>query len=337
MKKTFKVLSIDGGGMKGLYSATILHKVEQELIRETGNQNARIVDYFDLICGTSTGGLIALALSLGISTKKICEFYSVHGPKIFKKPIRPIGFLRQTLFFGKYSDKNLRGALEGILGKNKIKDSRCLLCIPTYDFSHGTYEIFKYDHPEGNLNRDNELLMVDVALATSAAPTYFPIAEVAAHANRQYVDGGVWANNPSLIGYAEGIRHFAGGDKQYDDIELLSISSLNIASKQKPFSRRQRSFAGWRSKLFEMSMIAQSEFAHIFLESLKTASQTPLRYLRISSPSVQSVHVAHIDLDKASKKSLTLMEQFGNDEYHKYKAQLKTFFEHKKTYQTKRR
>src|SRR5688500_12353186 len=109
--KSFKILSIDGGGVKGLYSAKILHEFEKALRKEFGDEK-RIVDFVDLICGTSTGGLIALALSVRVPVEKICEFYEVHGPKIFKHYKGLIPTLRQTFFGGKYSDKNLKLALE---------------------------------------------------------------------------------------------------------------------------------------------------------------------------------------------------------------------------------
>src|SRR5690554_6549878 len=105
-KKTFKILSIDGGGIKGLYSAKILQKFEEKF-------NCRTSDHFDMICGTSTGGLIALALTSKLSAEDICKFYEDKGEIIFPKNkiIRipclfeiDIGFLKQALFSGKYSD-----------------------------------------------------------------------------------------------------------------------------------------------------------------------------------------------------------------------------------------
>ncbi len=332
-KKTFKVLCIDGGGIKGLYSATILNKIEEDLIKKTGKKNVRIVDYFDLICGTSTGGLIALALSAGISTKIIMGFYLIHGPKIFKRSKGLIPTLRQTLFYGKYSDKKIKNALTEIFNNKKIGDSKCLLCIPTFDLTHGTYEIFKYDHPEGNLSRDNKLLMKDVALATSAAPTFFPVAQMVGHENRQYVDGGVWANNPAIIGYSEALRYFVGEGREFNKIQLLSLSSLNNGMKLKPLARRRKSFFGWKSSLFDLALIGQSEFAHNFLASLQ--KNNPLHYFRVESSNIQSGHTKHIELDLASEESLALIEQFGNDMYHKIKHDIQPFFEKQKKYKTK--
>ncbi|MFL9837794.1 CBASS cGAMP-activated phospholipase [Flavobacterium sp. ST-75] len=331
--KTFKVLSIDGGGIKGLYSATILNKIEKQLIKDSGDNSLRIVDYFDLICGTSTGGLIALALSLGISTEEICKFYTQHGPKIFRWSKGKIPLIRQALLYGKYSDKKLKKALYEVLKNNKIKNSKCLLCIPTFDITHGTYEIFKYDHPEGNLSRDNELLMVDVALATSAAPTYFPIAEMKQHDNKLYADGGLWANNPSLIGYTEALRYFVGENKAYDNIQLLSISSLNSKQTFLPFSRRKRSFIGWRQQLFDSCLTGQSEFCNIFLESLSQTTSN-LDYYRIKGDIKNPIHSKSIQIDFSDKTSLSLLSQYGNDMYHSVKKDIVPYFINKKTYIT---
>lgn len=135
--KQFKVLSIDGGGIKGLYSAKILSLFEADLRQEHGD-TARIVDYVDLICGTSTGGLIALALALRIPADKICQFYETKGPHIFKGSQGFFALLRQALFGGKFSDKPLRDALDEMFQEHTIADSHCLLCIPTYDFTQGT-------------------------------------------------------------------------------------------------------------------------------------------------------------------------------------------------------
>ncbi len=110
MHKTFKILSIDGGGIKGLYSARVLQKIEQKY-------NCHLADYFDMICGTSTGGLIALALSLKKKTKDIADFYAANGSEIFpytSKLSRLYALFKQTIWGGKYSDKVLKQKLKGV-------------------------------------------------------------------------------------------------------------------------------------------------------------------------------------------------------------------------------
>lgn len=331
----FKVLAIDGGGIKGLYSAKILSLFEAELQRKHGN-NARIVDYADLICGTSTGGLIALALALRIAAEKICEFYEKRGPEIFRGSHTLAARLRQTLFGGKFSDGPLRRALEDMFGESTMGDSHCLLCIPTFDFTRGTYEVFKFDHPEGKLCRHNLIPMVDVALATSAAPTFFPLAQISQENNAQYVDGGVWANNPSLVALTEALWHFVGPDKKYSRVNLLSIASLNGLCGKPPIANRRRSFLTWAPDLFDLSLTGQSEFSDVFLTMLQKQGALNLTYSRVPGAVVGKEHMPYIQLDIATPRAFALMKQFATEMYHEVrkKPALAEFFETPKTYQT---
>ena len=245
--KIFKILTIDGGGIKGLYSAQILKHLEEKF-------NCLISDYFDMLCGTSTGGLIALALSLKKPASEICNFYDEDGPKIFPS-FRKITFrgkkysngtIKQLLNGGKFSDKNLKEALVRIFGEKKLAESNNLLCIPSYNVTEARPFVFKFDHKEGDLNRDNKALYVDVALATSAAPTYFPMAEIPYYDNKQFIDGGVWGNNPTLIGYLEALQYFVGAGKQFNKLKILSVSSLSLTGGKPTGLKRNRSFLDWK-------------------------------------------------------------------------------------------
>lgn len=316
----FKILSIDGGGIKGLYSARILQHFEERLQLQTSNPHARLADYFDLVCGTSTGGLIGLGISLRKPMQEICDFYIEHGARIFPKPnsfYRTI--IRQTLFRGKYSDAYLRSVLTSFFGQHTLADSHTLLCIPSYDFTNGTFALFKHDHKEGNLSRHNKLKYVDVALSTSAAPTYFPLAQIPELNHTQFVDGGVWANNPALVGFTEAIRYFVGEGKTYNSIQLLSVASLNLNTGKPPMVRRQRAFVDWTSDLFDLSLIGQSEFCDIFLHTMARQTNYPLEYVRIPSAEIASKQVKFISLDNASPQALQLMMQQSDDMYYKFK------------------
>jgi hypothetical protein len=334
--KQFKILSIDGGGVKGLYSARILGLLEGDLRRLHGD-TARIVDFTDLICGTSTGGLIALGLALRIPAENICGFYETYGPKIFQGSQGWRALLRQTLYGGKFSDDVLRHSLEELFRGNTVGDSDCLLCIPTYDFTHGTYGVFKFDHSEGKLSRHNRLPMVDVALATAAAPTFFPLAQIEAEHSTQYVDGGVWANNPSLVGLTEALLHFVGPDKAFDRLALLSVASLNFGSGRPPFLNRRRSFLRWAPDLFDLSLIAQSEFTDVFLGMMQRLQTLPMNYIRIPSPEISSQQQKHVKLDLATPQSLALMNQFATDMYYRVRKipGIEGFFANRKLYKVK--
>ena len=338
-KGTFKILSIDGGGIKGLYSATILKKFEEKF-------NTLTSDHFDMICGTSTGGLIALAISLKIPAEKICNFYIEEGPAIFPKQKKvkvpffktiDFGFLKQIAIGGKYSDKGLKESLTKIFGDKIIKDCHNLLCIPSYSVTEAKPKVFKYDHHEGDLSRDNKAPIVDIALATSAAPTYFPLAESKFYDMEQFIDGGVWANNPTLVGLLEALNNFVGDGKNYTNIEILSISSLTLTGGKKVGLKRTRSFRDWGAELFETSMNGQSFFTDFFMLKVSEISNVNIKYVRIPSISVAKEQESLIKLDVANEQAFNLMKIKANEQalIFEKKIEIKDFYTQQKTYHIK--
>lgn len=326
---TFKILSIDGGGIKGLYSSTVLEHLEKKY-------QGSCSDYFDMLCGTSTGGLIALGLSLKIPASEISKIYSENGKDIFPKQNKIIGLLRQTFWKGKFKDDPLKKVLESVFKDNIIGNSNNLLCIPSYSFTDARPWIFKYDHKEGGLTRDNETKYVDVALATSAAPTYFPLAENEHYDYKQFVDGGVWANNPSMVGLIEALTYFVGKGKKYDKIQILSISSLNNASGKPTGLKRNRAFIQWRNDLFETSMIGQSNFTHYVLSKLHELTDIPIEYTRIPSEAISAEQQHLVQLDVATTDAIRLIKGKGNDRgtLVSKDEEISKFFSSHKTYKT---
>lgn len=333
MSKTFKILSIDGGGIKGLYSAKILEHFEQKF-------QCHISDHFDMICGTSTGGLIALGLSLKIPAAELVKFYEVEGPKIFPNRTqnwftKKYDLFRQTIWKGKFSDKELKRSLEAIFGERVIGESNNLLCIPTYTITEARPWIFKHDH--GELSRDNKAKYVDVALATSAAPTYFPVAELADYDNKQFIDGGVWANNPTLVGYIEAMSYFVGTGKSFDSLKILSLSSLSLTGGKRTGIKRHRPFIKWKNELFETSMTGQSKFTDYFMSKIKDMTDVKVDYVRIPSIEIASQQESLVQLDVATKEALDLIRGKGNDqgEIYKKRPEIAEFFKNVKQYKTK--
>jgi patatin-like phospholipase/acyl hydrolase len=162
-EQRFQILSLDGGGIKGLFSAAVLSAIEDDL-------NVNVVDHFDLITGTSTGGIIALGLSLGMRPREIVEFYLSKGSLIF-----PTGFRvkwRHWLW-NKFSQNPLRAALEECFKDKRIADCTKRVVIPSYNIGEDDVYIFRTPHAE-RLRRDWKVPLWKVALATSAAPTFFP-------------------------------------------------------------------------------------------------------------------------------------------------------------------
>jgi hypothetical protein len=329
--KVFKMLSIDGGGIKGLYSAKVLQHFEEKF-------NCHIADYFDLLCGTSTGGLIALGLSLRIPAADLVKFYVEKGPLIFpdrtkNKVLRAYDTFRQALWKGKFSDEILRSALEEIFGERTIGESNNLLCIPSYTITEARPWIFKYDH--GELSRDNKAKYVDVALATTAAPTYFPVAEIDYYDDKQFIDGGIWANNPTLVGYIEALDYFVGTGKEFDTLSILSLSSLSVTGGKKTGLKRHRPFIKWKNELFESSMTGQSKFTDYFMSKIKELTDIKVNYVRIPSAPIASEQESLIKLDVANERAIKLILGKGNDQGDIYekRQEIKDFFKTKKLHQ----
>jgi len=240
---TKKILSIDGGGIKGVFPASFLASIE-------ATTSKSISDHFDLIVGTSTGGIIAMGLGLGYSAKEILEFYEELGPDVFRGD-RISRFIR-SLGFSKYSNVPLKKALEAKFKDRQIGESKNRLVIPSLNLENGEVHVYKTAHNE-RLKRDYKERIVDVALATSAAPTYFPTHRSAS--GTPLVDGGLWANNPMGLAVVEAIGVLGW---PIDDLKVLSIGCttepLNIKWARKiPMGK-----AYWGFKVADLFMTAQS-------------------------------------------------------------------------------
>ncbi|MBW7926625.1 MAG: patatin-like phospholipase family protein [Fimbriimonadaceae bacterium] len=187
----FQILSLDGGGIKGLFSAAVLAAIEEDL-------KLSITDHFDLLAGTSTGGIIALGLGLGMKPREIVEFYLREGPKIFPSWWGMKGL--QHWVYRKFSEKPLVDALQSCFKDRRFGDSQKRLVIPSYNLGEDDVYNFRTPH-HARLTRDYKVPAWKVALATSSAPTFFPCTREVG--NVRLIDGGVWANNPTMVAVAE--------------------------------------------------------------------------------------------------------------------------------------
>jgi uncharacterized protein len=234
----------------GAFSASALATLE----RMTG---LRAVNHFDLITGTSTGGIIAIGLAMGATADEILRFYEKQGAGIFPQVNGVGGWLKtlRNLRRPKFSPETLRKAIASVVGDQPLKAARTRLAIPVYDASMGRIYVFKTPHnPDGAL--DAETPAVDVALATSAAPTYFPAHTMPAHRG-VFIDGGVWANCPTMVGIVEAIA-FCG--QKLEDIHVLSISTTNYPFRiAKPI--QLGGLFGWSQKVIETFMFGQAQGA----------------------------------------------------------------------------
>lgn len=216
----FQILSLDGGGIKGIFSAAVLAAIEEDL-------NVKVTDHFDLIAGTSTGGIIAIGLGLGLRPREIVEFYLREGPKIFP---RWLGLKSlQHWVWRKFSAAPLEEALKNCFKEKRFGDSTKRLVIPSYNLGEDDVYIFRTPHDE-RLRRDFKVPAWKVAKATSAAPTFFPCARDID--SLRLIDGGVWANNPTLVALTEAVGTL--------HIPLADIHIFSIGTSDAVNYRRKR-------------------------------------------------------------------------------------------------
>ena len=240
MGESFQILALDGGGYKGMFAAALLERLEADL-------GISVVDHFDLITGTSTGAIIALGLGAGLTPGQITSFYVEHGEEIF--PGRQRGRARRA-FASKFSPGPLRHALEQVLGTRTLGESKVPLVIPSYDLTNDDVYVFRTPHSP-RFRRDRHEQMVDVALASSAAPTYLPAHELR---GLRLIDGGVWANNPTMVGVVEAISSFG---RALADISVFSLGTTTDTSYRRPRLDRGGLLA-WGREAFDIVMRGQN-------------------------------------------------------------------------------
>jgi len=234
--KPFKILSLDGGGIRGVYTASLLLECERHL-----SKGKALTSYFDMLAGTSTGGIIALGLAHGLSMQEIYDFYAEDGRDIFRAGrLRRILRCIRQIGSSKLNSKKLVRALQNRFGSTTLGSSPVRLVIPAFTMHSTQITVFKTDHHR-DFKHDHRSKMWEVACATSAAPTYFKGHE---HKESQtvFLDGGIWANNPVMIAVIDALTCY--------DLEPQQIQVLSIGTGNPPFElKRNRvldGFIAWR-------------------------------------------------------------------------------------------
>jgi len=256
-----KILSLDGGGIKGIFAASFLASVEDSI-------GENISNYFDLIVGTSTGGIIAIALGLGYSAKEILSFYEKLGPNIFKG-IPILNYLKWFIF-SKYNSNYLRTALEEKFGHKKLGESSKRLVIPSLNLETGEVHVYKTSH-DPRFERDYKEFAVDVALATASAPTYFPTHHSAN--GIPLIDGGMWANNPTGFAVVEAIGVLNWSP---NSINVLSIGCTKTPLDIGIGRKFPLGLGYWGRKIVDVFMSGQSS-ASLGMTSLLIGKENIIR------------------------------------------------------------
>lgn len=213
-KKVFKILSIDGGGIRGVFPAHILKCISDRL-------KIKINKHFDMISGTSTGSIIAAAVACQVTPERIVKMYKEHGQAIFTKKKSWWPSSLRSAFHSLYDSIYLSQTLSNILGDIKLGDITTPLLLPATDIGGGGVHVFKSSYSQ-EYTRDQNVMLRDAVVASCSAPTYFDPKNVSEYL---LADGGLWANNPSLAAVI---------DAQYrlnialEDIRILSLGTGSV-------------------------------------------------------------------------------------------------------------
>lgn len=250
----YHVLALSGGGYRALYSAAILRQLEESLGKP-------LAQHFDLICGTSAGGLLALGLAAEIPAVELQAMFEEEGQRIFGSRDwrrKLTGFWKKA----KHSNEGLQAVLQERFGTKTIGDLRHRVLIPAVNYTTGRGQFFKTPH-HPTFEMDHRLSLVDVGLATSAAPVYFPIVR---NSRGAFVDGGLVGNAPGLFGLHE-VRTFLAPD-QLSKIRVLAIGTMTNGATMPGGIDLDRGLLQWRESLFDLVISAQESSVDYMLRQM---------------------------------------------------------------------
>ena len=286
--KKFNVLTIDGGGIKGLRSLFIIKEIEDRM----GMMSHEI---FDLIAGTSTGGIIATMLALGYSADEVIELYMNHGPKIFEKKCCRFGWFRP-----KYDDDYLNQVISDYMMGRKLSDCQTELIVPAYNIETRDKILFK-------TNRGFDYPLFDVVRATVSAQSYFKPHKID---GQRHIDGGNVINNPSMIAYVE-------YKKRWSD-RPLNMLSIGTGREEERIKKSQGGggLLTWAGPTVDILLVEQSQQTDYFMSKLE-----PYDYIRIEPVST----AGSVEMDNATKENLLMLKADGEQTIRQNDALIEAF------------
>ena len=309
-----RILSIDGGGVRGIIPAVILNYIEKGLQRRTDNPNVTLADYFDLVAGTSTGGILTCFYLLPPATGQKChsryfaadaiDMYARHGKDIFNSK-----FLRKGIAREKYSADGLEKVLKDCMGEATLADSRQNCLVTAYDVTERKAVFFT--SPEARKYEHRNYLMRDVARATAAAPTYFELAEIRSIGGTPLylIDGAVFAGNPTNCAIVEANKTVYESCANPDITDLFVVSAGTGKQRKKYDHNKAKKWGaiGWARPVIDVLLSASAEVTDYQMRQLfKTAGRSDC-YVRLEP----ELGKAKPDMDDASDKNIRKLIDAG--------------------------
>ncbi|HEY1295768.1 MAG TPA: CBASS cGAMP-activated phospholipase [Chloroflexota bacterium] len=305
MAPPFKVLAIDGGGIRGIIPALILEAIEQRTQRA-------ISDMFDMLAGTSTGGIIALGLVKpgadgrpDKSAHDIVGLYETQGGSIFPHSLR--GTLHIEAFAGsRYPSSGVETTLQRYFGEVRLKDALKPVLVPSYDIEKQIPIFFKSE--KARASADYDFPMRQVARATSAAPTYFPPEKIETGDPLQYyalIDGGVIANNPAMCAYAEAIKMGRAGE----GVLMVSIGTGELRHPIKYNDANRWGQLEWAQPVLDVALQGSSETVDYQLQQFLSAGGPNPSYFRFQLPLTQDAQ----EMDNAADANIKHLMDLTTD------------------------
>ncbi|XP_010547841.1 PREDICTED: patatin-like protein 2 [Tarenaya hassleriana] len=335
--KLITILSIDGGGIRGIIPATILAFLEAE-IQKLDGEEARLADYFDVIAGTSTGGLVTAMLTAPnkkgrplFAGNEIKDFYLEHCPKIFPQdhfPFSSAKNLVKTLSGPKYDGKYLHQLVKEKLGDTRLNQTLTNVVIPTFDIKRLQPTIFSSYEVKNNSLKNATL--ADISISTSAAPTYLPAhyfqtKDVLTGKVRDFnlIDGGVAANNPAQVAIGEVTKEITRGSTEFfpikpNDYGRFLVLSLGTGTAKAEEKFNAQECADWgmlswlahdnSTPLIDAFTHASSDMVDFHLSAVFQALHSESNYLRIQDDTLTG-DASSVDI--ATKENLENLVKTG--------------------------
>lgn len=344
MSNYTRILSIDGGGVRGIIPGQILVVLEEKLKRRINNPDAKIADFFDLIAGTSTGGILTClylcpeakgSTKPRFSAKDAVDLYLKRGSEIFSAPLWKKIQSGGGVLDEKYPSDPIERVAKEYFQDTKMSELVKPCLVTAYDVE-ARKACFFTQHDARQCGDSADFFVRDIARSTSAAPTFFEAAKIQSLSGETYplIDGAVFANNPTLCAYAEARTKLqrkptpeepAKGNPTAKDMVVLSLGTGDI---QRPYNYQQVKDWGqiqWVRPIIDMIMTGVAETVDFQMKQVFRTIQNPNQYLRINPVVPASSPMSQ--MDNSSEKNLVELRQLGNDTASKNSKALDEFIE----------